>query len=292
MAGARIDIYKDVTDRIVEALENGTVPWQRPWTSTGPCNATTGKVYRGINVLVLGLTALLDNRSRNLWLTFKQARALGGHVKKGEHGTRIVFWKFVERESKSDPDDTDRFAFARSYTVFNVDQCEDLPEDKLKGLARLPAGADLTPAEVADQVAEDCGVDRVASPDRCYYAPGLDHVGMPPVDVFDTPEDYAASLYHEVVHWTARRVERKVERKASNASREDYAREELVAEMGAAFLCALAGIGSKLQHAEYIGSWIKLLKDDDRAIFKAASAAQKAADWVAEHGHLTVAEEA
>jgi antirestriction protein ArdC len=270
------DIYQEVTDRIVAALENGTAPWLRPWRDgksgsvTEPFNALSGRPYNGINLLILGTMPYASLG----WLTFKQALELGGNVKKGERGTQIIFWKFdavkdeVTGKVKTIP-------FARAYTVFNVEQCENLDAAKLK----LPE----PPAEGAtdmNALAAKVGAIVHHGGNRAFFSPHHDFVQMPGAETFKSPEHYQATLAHELTHWTGheKRCKREFGKRFGDSA---YAFEELVAEIGSAFLCAQHGIAlESLQHASYLAGWLKILKEDKRAIFTASSKAREASTFL------------
>jgi antirestriction protein ArdC len=270
---AKFDIYQDVTDRIVAALEAGTAPWLRPWTggkATGdfaePYNAFSGRAYSGINWLILGCQPYPSKG----WLTYKQAGELGGNVRKGERGTPIVFWSFLR--DKDDPKKI--IPFARGYTVFNTEQCEGL-----SGKVKAPAPA--VPGDTSiTALAARVGATVRHGGNRAFYAPTPDHIVVPSVDAFQSPEAYDATLAHELVHWTGHksRCDRQFGRRFGDDA---YAFEELVAEIGSAFVCAHQGVALEgLQHAAYVSNWLSVLRKDKRAIFTAASAAKKAAEFL------------
>ena len=269
------DLYQTVTDRILESLEAGVAPWVKPWKSAPgnglPFNASSGKAYRGINVALL----YAPQYASSGWMTFNQAKTLGGHVRKGERGSKIVFFKpFVVRDKNStDEEATRTIPLLREFTVFNVEQIEGLP-------AKFYA-QESTEERPAHSVADAMlGLATVRhGGDRACYSPSVDAIQMPNPAQFDSVSGYYATALHELTHWTghASRCAREYGKRFGDTA---YAREELVAEMGAAFLCARAGIDGQLQHAAYLQSWIDVLKSDKRAIVIAAAAAQKAADFV------------
>lgn len=272
---AQVDIYQDVTDKIIAALETGTAPWLRPWRSgvgTGlvPHNAVTGRAYNGINFLVLSCAPYASNG----WLTYKQAQELGGNVRKGEKGTHIVFWSFPKIEDKETGKEK-VIPFAKPYTVFNLDQCEGIDTAKLKTFT--PAIMGETPI---NDIAARHNVRLNHGGDKAFFSPMSDSIGMPSADAFKSPDHYASTLAHELVHWTGH--ESRLARKFGNRfGNEDYAFEELIAEIGSAFVCAATGIAlDGLQHADYVASWLKVLKGDKRAIFTASSQAKKAAEYL------------
>lgn len=275
-------VYEIVTERIVAALEKGTVPWRQTWAqSRWPSNLVSQKHYRGMNVFML---AAQGHRSP-WWLTFNQAKALGGSVKKGEKGTPVTFWKFIERTEATDKGQrTKRIPFLRYFTVFNADQCSGLEAH----VPKADAPAEFRPIEAAAAIVD--GMPQRPEirhgGDAAYYSPLADRVQMPHREAFDAPENYYSALFHELTHSTGHesRLGRLKDRRDALApfGSADYSREELVAEMGAAFLCARAGIEGRTldQSASYLANWIGVLKADPRAAVVAAGAAQKAADFI------------
>lgn len=270
---AKRDIYQEITDKIIAELEAGTVPWVKPWhrvkgESAVPANLTSGNAYRGINAISL----MMSPYTSNLWATFNQARKLGGCVRKGAAGSIIVFWKFTEMTDRDDPSKTKTVPFVRHSAVFNIEQIDGLPPIET-------ITENWEPIEDVDQVIANTGATIGHGGDRACFMPGPDRINMPHKASFDAANNYYATLLHELTHWTghASRLARKYGRFFGT---DEYAREELIAEMGAAFLCARTGIDGQLQHAAYLESWIKVLKADKKAIVQAASAAQKACDYV------------
>lgn len=277
------DPYAVVTERIIEALEAGIVPWHKPWKSIagdGPTSLATGKPYRGVNVWTLAVTAQMRGYSSPFWTTFKQAKERGGTVRKGEKGTQVVLWKSFVREDKETGEKSRGFML-RYFTVFNAEQCDDLT---LPEVAPVP---ELDPIEAAEALSERYRV--AGGPtlrhggDRAYYAPAFDAVQMPIRGAFETVEHYYGTLFHEYAHSTGHesRLGRKSLIHPAPFGSEDYSKEELVAEMAAAFLCGESGIPVNVtHHAGYIGSWLKELRNDRKMLVHAAAAAQKAADLV------------
>ena len=280
------DLYASVTERIITALEAGTPPWICPWHGVGvdarPANATSGRPYRGINVLLLNLRAMVDGFAHSRWLTFQQALAVGGHVRRGEQGTQVVFFKLheVDKPGAAHPgaDDADRrvVPLLRAFTVFNVEQVDGLPEPLA---ARSPAPAGWEPLQVAEDILGASGAVVRHGGSRAFYMPDADLIQLPPQTALDCAGDYYATALHELTHWTghASRCNRPLGRRQGIDA---YAFEELVAEMGAAFLTDHCGIVGRLQHASYIASWLQALRGDKRLIFTAAAQAQKAADYL------------
>ena len=270
----KFDIYQDVTDRIVTALEQGSAPWLKPWAEgkcggSGPHNAATGRAYNGINWLVLSCSAYTSDG----WLTYKQAAELGGQVRKGEKGTHIVFWSFPKIQQ--DDGTFKAVPFAKGYVVFNTQQCDGLDPAKLKGMEPVVAG-DTSINALAARV----GADVRHGGTKAFYAPQGDYVGMPTAESFASPDAYAATLAHELVHWTGHKS--RCDRQFGKRFGDDaYAFEELVAEIGSAFVCAQMGIPlENLQHSSYIASWLKVLKADKRAIFTASSQAKRSSEFL------------
>lgn len=270
------DIYQEVTDRIVTALESGTVPWLRPWrddksgSALEPYNAATGRPYNGVNLLILGSMPFADLG----WITYKQAQELGGNVRKGEHGCGVIFWKF-DRVKEEGSDKAKIVPFARMYTVFNVSQCDGIDASKLKRPAAPIAGTTDMNA-----VATRAGATVRHGGDKAFYTTGGDYVQIPSVSAFKSTEHYQATLAHELTHWTGHknRCAREFGKRFGDNA---YAFEELVAEIGSAFLCARHGIAlDGLQHTQYLANWLSVLKTDKRAIFTASSKAKEAATFL------------
>jgi antirestriction protein ArdC len=282
------DVYALVTDRITNALEAGTVPWHKPWAAAGgiPRNLTSGRPYRGMNVLLLSLGQPFESP---WWLTFKQALDLGGHVRKGERSSIVTFWKF--RDAKSDADTgtdtpeatTERRApLLRYYHVFNVAQCDGVeppPSEEIQPkdherIARCEAVVVGMPQRPVVQ----------RDPRKAFYTPAFDFVGMPDLSRFETPESYYATLFHELIHSTghASRLARPFLGVPGAFGSPEYSKEELVAEFGAAFLCAHSGIfpSTVENQAAYINGWLAALKKDKRLLSVAAAHAQRAADFI------------
>jgi antirestriction protein ArdC len=275
------DIYSEVTNRIVVALEQGTPPWVCPWRqgSALPNNLATGKAYRGINVLILAIEAMSRNFTDNRWLTFRQANALGARIRQGEHGTSIVFYRMHEINDTTDgfgelSGEVRKIPLLKTYVVFNADQLNGLPDRFV-----LPPLQPWQPLEVAEQLIAQTGALICHGGNQAFYRPSSDMIQLPPMTSFAHADDYYATALHELCHWTghsARLNRLSVQRPGIEA----YAFEELVAEIGAAFLCAHCGLNGVVEHASYIETWLNALRRDKRLIFVAAGAAQKAADFV------------
>jgi antirestriction protein ArdC len=285
---ARGSLYDEVTASIIAQLEEGVFPWVRPWSKAAaapglPRNAVTGRAYSGINVLILWGAVIEGGYPSQDWLTFRQALAAGGAVRKGERG-RTVFYadRFVpkgEREGRdsSEPGESLRgIAFLKRFTVFNVAQCEGLPEGLVAAPAPLPA-RELH--QTAEALIAATGADFRIGGAEAFYSPSGDYVQVPPQPAFHHQIDYYRTALHELGHWTghASRLGRDQTGRFGSAA---YAREELVAELASAFLCASLGIQPTVRHADYLGSWLAVLRADSRAIFRAASQASKAAEYL------------
>ncbi len=279
----KIDTYQEVTNTIIAALEAGTKPWQKDWMAigTGQPLRVTGEPYRGINVLLLWLAADANGYRGQHWMTFNQAKEFGASVRKGEKGTRIVFFKSLTLTGENEAGETEErnVPLLRTYTVFNADQIDGLPARFNLAPVQLVGGIERD--QQAEAALRSCGAQIREQGTRAFYAPGPDVVTMPDFGLFTSASGYLATLAHELCHWTGHksRLDRDM---TGRFGTKDYAREEMVAELGAAMVGARLGIiGDHIEnHAAYLASWIKCLKEDKRAIFRAASAAQAAADLV------------
>lgn len=276
------DLYAEVTARIVAELERGAAPWIKPWSATAgqnvPQNAVTNRPYSGCNVILLWLA-----RSRGWasprFLTFKQAIEAGGNVRKGEHGTKVYFVKQLQvKNDDRDEADTRLIPMLREYTVFNVDQCENLPDSVKSGKPMRVRNPDARDA-LADQFLRSTGADIREGHGEAYYVPSRDFISMPAFAAFKGADHFYNVAFHELTHWTAdkSRLDRDLKHRFGEGA---YAAEELVAELGAAFLSAEFGFDGDVRNAGYIANWIELLKADKRAFFTACSRASKAADYL------------
>lgn len=296
---SRASLYDEVTQRIVAELEAGRFPWVQPWNSAAaggdggrlfapglPANALSKRPYSGVNILILWGAAIKHGWTSHGWLTFRQALEAGGNVRKGEHGTSVVYAdRFVPEAEKArvreSGEDARTVPFLKRFTVFNTSQCEGLREDL------MPEPVALGPREVvpvAEQLIAASGIDFRIGGDKAYYAPGADFVAVPPQQAFHDQINYYRTCLHELTHATGHGS--RLARNLANAfGSKDYAREELVAEMGSAFLCASLGIVPTVRHADYLGAWLEVLREDNRAIFRAASMASKASDWLLARYH-------
>lgn len=283
----RANLYDEVTQRIIAELEEGRVPWVQPWGNAAcagpslPRNALTGRSYSGVNVLLLWGAVIVHGYPSQSWLTFRQAREAGGCVVKGERGQTVVYAdRFTPEAEKTraarEGGEAKSVPFLKRFTVFNIAQCEGLRPGLALDPAPLPE-REIVP--VAEDVIAASGVDFRIGGDKAFYVPSADFVQVPPQPAFYEQVNYYRTCLHELTHATghAKRLARDL---ANAFGSPGYAREELVAELGSAFLCAALGIVPTVRHADYLGSWLAVLREDNRAIFRAASAASKAADWL------------
>lgn len=270
-------IYQQVTDTIIKQLEQGAAAWQKCWTlSAGggaPKNLVTGKHYRGMNTLILAMAQSAGGYQSNIWASYQQLKAAGHQVQKGQRGTSIVFYKPVASQIDDETGEVSAgYAVLKTYTVFNLAQTD----------AEIIPPAEVPAFEIdalCEATIKNTGADIQHGFDSACYIPSLDVIHMPEKAAFDSPAHYYATAFHELCHWTGAksRLNRDLTGRFGNP---EYAFEELIAELGAAYLCASHNIQGDLRHAGYIQSWLKCLRDDNRAIFKAAAYAQKAADEV------------
>ena len=287
MSDLHTDIYQTVTNKIIAALETGTPPWVRPWkgeTDPYPINAETRRVYRGINFLSLQLEAAACGYSRNSWLTYRGATELGGQVRKGEKGTSVIFWKMrkINAKAESEPwphaDDIEErvIPLARFYTVFNTAQIDGLPTEYAEPAPSVPLWQG---EEAAESLINKSGADIRHGGFRAFYQPTQDYVQLPSPNAFADSGSYYATALHELCHWSGHpsRLNRQL---GARFGAQAYACEEIVAEIGSAFLCAHCRINGKLQHASYVNNWLQVLRSDKRAIFVASTKAQNAADFL------------
>lgn len=273
------NIHQEVTIRILGELKSGSAPWVRPWSITPgggrPRNAITQRRYQGMNTVILWLERERRGFATQEWLTYKQAEAEGAHIRKGETGTQIMYWAQIDQKNEKGEKTGASRAVPKLFHVFNRDQIEGLPAVKpdvavVNPDGRIPAAEHL----IATQ-----GIPFVEHGGGAFYIPSADKILMPPFETFLSAAHYYATAFHEETHGTG--AKHRLNRTLNTDNRTgEYAFEELVAELGAAFLCAEHGINGDLRHAGYIGSWIKLLEDDERAFSKAATAAQKAVDFM------------
>lgn len=280
------DLYSDVTARIISKMESGVMPWERAWSAAGtsmPMNAVTERPYSGVNVLLFWMSAD-KGYARPRYLTFNQAKAAGGSVRKGEHGTKVYFFKQLTIADKASGEEK-TIPMLREYTVFNVSQCDGLPDKVANGDYVAPRNQDQREAD-ADAFIAATGADFREGVGNPYYVPSKDFISMPPFSAFDCRQNFYGTAFHELTHWTGakHRLARDFSGRFGTLA---YAAEELVAELSSAFLCAEFGFDNTNRNASYLASWIELLKSDPRAIFTAASKASKAAEYLRE---LAIAE--
>jgi antirestriction protein ArdC len=288
----RVDIYAKITDRIVADLEKGVRPWVKPWSAANAAGRITrplrynGMPYQGINIILLWSEALARGFASPTWMTFKQSVELGGHVRKGETGSTVVYAsQFTKTETDARGDEVERgIPFLRAYSVFNVDQIDGLPDQY--HAAPEPVLDPVTRITGADAFFDAAGAKIVYGGTKAFYAPSSDHIQLPPFESFRDAESFVAIRAHETVHWTApaHRVNRDLSR--YHKDRSERAREELIAELGSVFLCADLGIAPELEprpdHASYLASWLEVLSNDKRFVFSAAAHAQRAANYLHE----------
>ncbi len=297
-AANRRDFFAEVTDKILRALEKGCVPWIRPWTDNPgtreiPMNAH-GRQYRGINRVLLGMEQFAAGYTTQQWFTRRMANEAGGHIRKGEKGTPVVLFRPVDRKPSADGDpdpnqnnakeDSRRYWVYRFYHVWNRDQLEGV--DAVPAPAPIARGSTAHRHGLADMLFLSTDAEVRYGGNRAYYAPGPDHIRLPLPEQFSGVDGFHATRLHELVHWTGHAS--RLARKYGSFGSPDYAREELVAEMGSAFLCDWCGLEAELQHPEYIASWLKVLNDDRSAVIVAASQAQKAFDFLLEQSGMNV----
>ena len=294
----KADLYSRITNRIIAELENGTRPWLKPWNAEHAAGRITrplrhnGIPYRGINVITLWMTATAHGYACPIWLTYKQAQALGAQVRKGEHGELVVYADRITRTETTDTgDEIEReIPFLKGYTVFNAEQIDNLPPH-----FTAPAAPTLDPVariDHAENFFAAIGADIRHGGDRAFYAIHADRVQMPPFETFRDAEAYYATLGHECCHWTRHETRLNREFGRKRWGDEGYAAEELVAELGSAFLCADLNLTPepRADHASYIENWLRVLRNDKRAIFTAAAHAERAAAFL--HGLQPKAETA
>ena len=276
----RPGLYQEITDKIIAELEACRVPWVQPWGTAAakaplvmPKNASTDRCYSGINVLILWGAVIEHGFAGQSWLTFRQALSLGGNVRRGERGSTVVYAdRFAPDKEKKRAaetgEDANTIPFLKRFTVFNTDQCDGLPEDVAKA-APPPPPDSIEPQ--ADMLIVATGADFRIGGARAFYSPTGDFVQVPPPQAYFEPINWHRTAFHELGHWSGA---------VSRLGSKSYAREELVAEMAGAFICASLGIVPTVRHADYIGSWLEVLREDNRAIVRAASAASRAADYL------------
>ncbi len=274
------NLIEEVTDKIIKDMETGVMPWEKPWFFIPSVNGSSKHVYQGMNLLLLGYERQVKGYSSPIWMTFLQCKNLGGRVKKGQEGTEIIYFEI--KTKVSDEKETDgknkkeTFPFVRLHYVFNLDQLEGLDHLKEK----------ITPNRVAnnqeaDRIIKESGANIVYDQlrDKAFYTVATDTITLPFKESFKTTEGFYEVFFHELCHWVGgpKRLNRNLQSKFGS---DPYAAEELVAEFGAAVLCAHVGIPYHTNHAAYVASWIKGLKDEPKALMTAVTQAQKAVDFL------------
>jgi len=273
---AAVNVYQMVTDRIIEQLEQGVVPWRKTWQGSVPINYVSRKPYRGVNTLLL--------QQGGEYLTFLQCKQAGGHVKKGEHGSIIVFYKPIEVDKDKDTDDQKIIPFLKYSTVFHISQCEGITSKLTQ-----TAPSEVEPIQAAQGIIDDyqqrsgVNIDTVQGSDRAYYQPSSDTIVLPAITQFASAAEYYSVAFHESAHSTGHssRLNREIGQAAFGS--QSYSREELIAEISAAMCMndARLEMPDTFQNsAAYIAGWLKRLREDNKAIVQASSAAQKAVDLI------------
>ena len=285
---SRASLYDDITTKIIAELEAGRVPWVQPWGTAAakaplamPKNASTDRQYTGVNVLILWGADIEHGFTGQSLLTFRQALSLGGHVRKGEHGTTVVYAdRFIpdgeKRRAAETGEDAQAIPFLKRFTVFNTDQCDDLP-DEIATVAPPPLPGMIEPR--VEALIRASGIDFRIGGNRAFYVPSADYVQVPPPAAYFQPIDWHRTALHELGHASGHHSRLNRDLSGAHGSKK-YAFEELIAELCAAFSCASLGIVPTVRHADYIGSWLEVLREDNRAIVRAASQASKAADYI------------
>jgi antirestriction protein ArdC len=279
-----INVYQSVTDSIISQLEKGAIPWVKPWRadSSAHKNFITQHPYSGINTLITGMSGF----NNPAWASYDQWKGKGAQVKKGEKATNIVFFKQVSKEKKQANGklETESYPVLRVFPVFNVEQTD------LEILPFENESAPFNPIPAIESKIKETGAIIKHGGDSAFYNPANDYIQLPNASSFESEAHYYATAFHELAHWTSakHRLDRKLGTRFGNP---EYAFEELIAEISAAFLCADYKIQGDLRHAGYIQSWLKACRDDNKAIFKAAALAQKAADFIKREGAQTIADD-
>jgi antirestriction protein ArdC len=286
---SRANLYDEITDKIIAELETGRVPWVQPWGTSAaraplamPKNASTSRQYSGVNVLILWGAVIEHGFTGQSWLTFRQALSLGGHVRKGERGTTVVYAdRFVPNDEKKraaeSGEEAQAIPFLKRFTVFNTDQCDDLPAE-LATVALPPPPPGMIEPRV-EALIKATGIDFRIGGNRAFYVPAGDYVQVPPPALYFEPINWHRTALHELGHASGHHSRLNRDLSGAHGSKK-YAFEELIAELCAAFSCASLGIAPTVRHADYIGSWLEVLREDNRAIARAASQASKAADFI------------
>ena len=285
---SRANLYDEITNKIIAELEAGRVPWVQPWGTAVaraplamPKNASTSRQYSGVNVLILWGAVIEQGFTGQSWLTFRQALSLGGHVRKGERGTTVVYAdRFIPDDEKKraaeSGEDAQAIPFLKRFTVFNTDQCDELP-DEIATVAPPPPPGMIEPR--VETLIKATGIDFRIGGNRAFYVPSGDYVQVPPPAAYFEPINWHRTALHELGHASGHHSRLNRDLSGAHGSKK-YAFEELIAELCAAFSCASLGIVPTVRHADYIGSWLEVLREDNRAIVRAASQASKATEWL------------
>ncbi|TDH17800.1 DUF1738 domain-containing protein [Segetibacter sp. 3557_3] len=286
------DVYQDVTNRVIEALQQGDIVWQKGWNALGlPQNLVSHKPYRGWNVFWLNFVTMVKGYKTPYYITFNQAQNLGGTIRKGEKGVRITYWATLQHQDNtreteelatSDTEPTRTRMVPKVHTVFNYDQTEGLELPQIESMFRKDVNSIAACEDIISAMPSKPQVMNAG--DQAYYQPAVDRITMPIRGLFLSDEAYYATFFHELAHSTGHssRLNRPELMETDGFGGVNYSKEELTAELTASFLCAIAGI----QHptiqnaAAYIQGWLKALQNDKTLVFKAASHAQKAADYI------------
>ena len=277
-------VYSIVTEQIIKQLESGVAPWRKPWHSEPPCNLITGKQYRGVNPFLLAP----QGYGSKYWLTFNQAKTLGGHVKQGEHSSIVTFWKkspYTKRNVDTGEDETRSGFLLRYYRVFNLCQTEGIAEKLGLSTTASESGNDVPDIEACERIVKgmQCA-PKIEDSSAAWYRPLTDTVGIPPKSRFVGAPEYYSTLFHELGHSTGHksRLDRVCFGNPIHFGSESYSKEELVAEFTAAFLCGHAGISPSVieNSAAYLRGWLSRLRSDSKLLVSAASQAQKACDYI------------
>ena len=270
------NIYQEITDSIITELEKGATPWVKPWNAPNGAdkNIVSQKPYRGINKLITAMAGCIKGYSNPAWASYDQWQKLGGQVKKDEKATKIIFWSKATGKDKNTGLEKE-YAFAKAHYIFNVAQVDGIEivvtEDKQNDNQKI---------EQCEQRIKDTGANIITGGDTACFIPSSDIIKMPEIGTFLSSENYYATAFHELTHWTSEKNRCDRDLSKGRFGNSEYAFEELVAELGAAFLCSQHGIKGDLRHAGYIENWLKVLKNDNKAIFKASALAQAATDYI------------
>lgn len=275
----KIDIYEEITNKIIASMEKGVLPWRRPWNADISLpRRSNGVAYRGVNVVLLWLAEVTNNYQHHMFMTYAQARSMNAHIRKGEHGHPIIKVGTFVVEDEEDGEEKEK-KYMKQYTVFNVEQIEGLPEEPVIEQKSIK---DEDRYEKLNQLVSSLGVKIHVGSYRACYVNNDDIISMPDISTFETPDAYFTTLFHEIGHWTGHksRLNRVFGQKKTDAA---YAFEELVAELTSCFVCANFGIARVDATASYVDSWLVALKRDKKFFTRACNYAQTAADYILNH---------